>query len=46
MAIDIEFADGRVGAHADGGAASPSKPAGEAAKPRARGGSSGQGTLF
>ncbi|MGA8320119.1 MAG: exodeoxyribonuclease VII large subunit [Xanthobacteraceae bacterium] len=46
MAIDIEFADGRVGAHADGGAASPSKPAGEAAKRRPSRGSSGQGTLF
>ena len=54
MAIDIEFADGRVGAHvdahADGGAASPGKPVdkspGEPAKPRPPRGSSGQGSLF
>jgi exodeoxyribonuclease VII large subunit len=46
MAIEIEFADGRVGAHADGGA-SVSKPAGEAAKPRApRKTGPGQGDLF
>jgi len=46
MAIGIEFADGRIGAHADG-APSADKPAGEAAKPRARrGGGAGQGDLF
>jgi exodeoxyribonuclease VII large subunit len=46
MAIDIEFADGRVGAHADG-AASADKAGGDAAKPRGRRGSgSGQGDLF
>jgi exodeoxyribonuclease VII large subunit len=46
MVIEIEFSDGRVGARAEGGAASPDKPAGEPAKPRARRGSSGQGSLF
>jgi exodeoxyribonuclease VII large subunit len=46
MPIEIEFSDGRIGAHADGGAASPGKPADEAVKPRARRGSSGQGNLF
>ena len=43
MRLEIEFADGRVGATADGdGAPPPAKP-----KPRARGGGTGgQGSLF
>ena len=46
MPIEIEFADGRVGARADG-APSAVKPGGEPAKPRARrGGGPGQGDLF
>jgi exodeoxyribonuclease VII large subunit len=44
--IEIEFADGRVGARSDG-APSADKPSGDAAKPRARrGGGAGQGDLF
>jgi exodeoxyribonuclease VII large subunit len=39
MRLDIEFADGRVGAVADGNPAAR-------AKPRGRGGAGGQGTLF
>jgi exodeoxyribonuclease VII large subunit len=46
MPIEIEFADGRVGARADGGAVSPDKPATEVGKPRPRRGGSGQGNLF
>ena len=46
MPIEIEFADGRVGAHADDASSSASS-GGEAAKPRPRrGGGSGQGNLF
>ena len=46
MAIEIEFADGRVGARADDAEAA-AKPAGAAAKPRGRrDGGSGQGNLF
>jgi exodeoxyribonuclease VII large subunit len=46
MPIEIEFSDGRIGAHADGGA-SAEQPGVEAAKPRARrGGGPGQGDLF
>ncbi len=46
MPIEIEFADGRVGAHVDG-AASAIKPGGEVAKPRPRrAGGSDQGNLF
>jgi exodeoxyribonuclease VII large subunit len=46
MPIEIEFADGRVGAHADG-APSADSPATDPAKPRARrGGGPGQGNLF
>ncbi len=44
MPIEIEFADGRVGARAD--ARPPAKPGGEPAKPRARRGGPGQGDLF
>jgi len=46
MRLDIEFADGRVGAVADGERAKipPQPPA--AAKPRNRGGGSAQGNLF
>jgi exodeoxyribonuclease VII large subunit len=46
MPIEIEFSDGRVGAHADG--ASPADTSGgETAKPRPRrGGGPGQGNLF
>jgi exodeoxyribonuclease VII large subunit len=44
--IEIEFADGRVGAHVDD-AASTTKPGDEAVKPRPRrGGGSNQGNLF
>jgi exodeoxyribonuclease VII large subunit len=44
--IEIEFADGRLGAHVDD-AASAAKPGGEALKPRPRrGGGSNQGDLF
>jgi exodeoxyribonuclease VII large subunit len=44
--IEIEFADGRIGAHVDD-AASPAKLGGEASKPRpCRGGSTNQGNLF
>ncbi|HZC58036.1 MAG TPA: exodeoxyribonuclease VII large subunit [Xanthobacteraceae bacterium] len=50
MPIEIEFADGRVGARAEGvalgGAPSPDKPSGPAAKLRPRSGGSGQGNLF
>jgi exodeoxyribonuclease VII large subunit len=46
MPIEIEFSDGRVGAHADG-AAVPDTPSGDPAKPRPRrGGGPGQGSLF
>ncbi len=46
MPLEIEFADGRVGARADDAGAG-AKPAGEAAKPRGRrGAGSGQGNLF
>ena len=46
MPIEIEFADGRIGARADGGA-SAERPDGEGAKPRTRrGGGPGQGNLF
>ena len=44
MPIEIEFSDGRVGAHADGGADKPI--AAEPGKPRPRRGGSGQGSLF
>ena len=46
MRLDIEFADGRVGAVADGEAKEPKPPAAPRAKPRPRGGEggSGQGT--
>ena len=44
--IEIEFADGRVGAHVDD-ATSTAKPAGEGVKPRPRRtGGSNQGNLF
>jgi exodeoxyribonuclease VII large subunit len=46
MPLEIEFADGRVGAHADRGA-TPSKPINEPVKPRPRrGGGTDQGDLF
>ncbi len=46
MPIEIEFSDGRVGAHVDD-PASAVKPGGEAPKPRPRRGSGpGQGNLF
>jgi len=46
LPIEIEFADGRVGAHADGGPA-VAKPAAEPVKPRSRrGGGQDQGDLF
>jgi hypothetical protein len=46
MPIEIEFADGRVNAHADG-APAPTAPRTEPAKPRGRrGGGSGQRHLF
>jgi exodeoxyribonuclease VII large subunit len=44
MAIDIEFADGRVGARADAASATPRADSAKA-RPR-RGGASGQGNLF
>ncbi len=45
--LDIEFADGRVAASADGVAATPAAPAPAPAKPRKPGGgTSGQGNLF
>jgi exodeoxyribonuclease VII large subunit len=40
--IEIEFADGRVGATADGASSSPAP----AAKAKPRGGAGGQGSLF
>jgi exodeoxyribonuclease VII large subunit len=51
MALEIEFADGRVGARAQGSldsdAPSADKPSGEAAKLRGRRGTGpGQGDLF
>jgi exodeoxyribonuclease VII large subunit len=47
MRLDIEFADGRVAAVADGERAKTSAPAAVAPKPRSRsGGPSGQGKLF
>jgi exodeoxyribonuclease VII large subunit len=45
MPIEIEFADGRVGARADG-APVPDSPSAEPSKPRARRGGEGQGNLF
>ena len=46
MTLEIEFADGRVGARADA-APSTAKPGGEAIKPRGRrDGGPGQGNLF
>jgi exodeoxyribonuclease VII large subunit len=46
MAIEIEFSDGRIGAHADG-AAAPEKSVADPPKPRTRrDGGSGQGNLF
>jgi exodeoxyribonuclease VII large subunit len=45
MALEIEFADGRVGARVDGGAAAE-QPGGKAAKSRPRRGGGGQGDLF
>ncbi len=45
MAIEIEFADGRIGAHADAAPAA-TKPGAEPAKPRRRGSGEGQGDLF
>jgi exodeoxyribonuclease VII large subunit len=49
--LDIEFADGRVGAVAEGGAApveraQPASPVRPAAKPRKPGGGGSQGSLF
>ena len=48
MRLDIEFADGRVGAVADGEAKEPKPQAAARAKPRPRGGEGpgGQGSLF
>jgi exodeoxyribonuclease VII large subunit len=48
MRLDIEFADGRVGAVADGEAKEPKPQAAPRAKPRPRGGEGpgGQGSLF
>jgi exodeoxyribonuclease VII large subunit len=47
MRLDIEFADGRVGAVADGPHAKSPQPAAAPAKPRSRGaGPGGQGSLF
>jgi len=47
MRLDIEFADGRVGAVADGEAKEPKPQATPRPKPRPRGeGGSGQGSLF
>jgi exodeoxyribonuclease VII large subunit len=46
MPLEIEFADGRIGARVEG-AATTAKPAGEPAKPRGkRDGGAGQGDLF
>jgi exodeoxyribonuclease VII large subunit len=46
MAMEIEFSDGRVGAHADG-APGTDRPSADPTKPRARrGGGPGQGDLF
>jgi exodeoxyribonuclease VII large subunit len=46
MALDIEFADGRVRARAEGGGAAP-RAVEAPTKPRGRtGGDSGQGSLF
>jgi exodeoxyribonuclease VII large subunit len=44
--IEVEFADGRVGATADGLASSPSSAPAPAAKAKPRGGPGGQGSLF
>ncbi|HEY2533060.1 MAG TPA: exodeoxyribonuclease VII large subunit [Xanthobacteraceae bacterium] len=44
MAIDIEFADGRIGAHTDAAGATPRADSAKA-RPR-RGSTSGQGSLF
>jgi exodeoxyribonuclease VII large subunit len=47
MRLDIEFADGRVGAVADGAHAKSPQPEAAPAKPRSRGaGPGGQGSLF
>ena len=51
MPIEIEFADGRIAARAEGDAAAPAakpavKPVAEPSKPRVRGGGSDQGNLF
>jgi exodeoxyribonuclease VII large subunit len=46
MPIEIEFSDARIGARADGVAASPEKPIAEPSKPRPRRGGTGQGDLF
>jgi exodeoxyribonuclease VII large subunit len=46
MPIEIEFADGRVGARADGIGTLPDKPVAEPGKPRPPRGGSGQGSLF
>jgi hypothetical protein len=48
MKLDIEFADGRVGAVADGTGRRADSPASAPAKPRklGGGGGSGQGSLF
>ena len=43
--IEIEFADGRVGAHVDD-TTSTTKPSGEVVKRPRRGGGSNQGNLF
>ena len=45
MAIEVEFADGRIGARADGAASADKSPA-EPLKPRPRRGSTDQGSLF
>jgi len=44
--IEIEFADGRVGATADGSAPSPASSSPPATKAKPRNGSGGQGSLF
>ena len=44
--IEVEFADGRVGATADGLTSSPSSAPSPAAKAKPRGGAGGQGSLF
>jgi exodeoxyribonuclease VII large subunit len=49
--LDIEFADGRIGAVAEGGTtpierAQPASPVKPAAKPRKPGGGGSQGSLF